>query len=66
MLPAPGYRDAGNNKRFGGLGSVGLEGSVWSTGTSGGYGIYLFFQIGALSSYSHARAHGFQLRCLSE
>ncbi|WP_294597803.1 hypothetical protein [uncultured Rikenella sp.] len=66
-IPAPGYRDAGNNKLFGALGNTGGEGSVWSSTTLNAYSIYLGLHASWLrpcNAYSHA--FGFQLRCLSE
>ncbi|WP_300400894.1 hypothetical protein [uncultured Rikenella sp.] len=65
--PAPGFRDAGNNKWFGGLGNVGGDGTVWSSAVSGTNGWRLLFYTGAMSpSATYNRAGGFQLRCLSE
>ncbi|WP_294594883.1 hypothetical protein [uncultured Rikenella sp.] len=47
--------------------SVGHYGFSWSSATSGIYGLDLNFYSQSLStSYSDSRAHGFQLRCLSE
>ncbi|WP_304708588.1 hypothetical protein [uncultured Rikenella sp.] len=66
-FPAPGYRDAGNEKRFGDLGSAGNHGASWSSTNSSVEAIYLYFH----STIFHPnralhRGYGFQLRCLSE
>ncbi|WP_304709090.1 hypothetical protein [uncultured Rikenella sp.] len=60
---APGYRERAN----GGLSSVGDGGFSWSSATSGIHGLDLDFYSQSLNtSASGSRAHGFQLRCLSE
>ncbi|WP_294594529.1 hypothetical protein [uncultured Rikenella sp.] len=42
-------------------------GFVWSSVTSDIYGLDLLFSVTSLGlGYSDYRAHGFQLRCLSE
>ena len=65
--PAPGYRDAGSNGRLGALASVGNHGFSYSSSVSGSNGVYLDFNVTSLSpSFASSRAHGFQLRCLSE
>ena len=65
--PAPGYRDAGNNGLLGELLGVGNRGFSWSSATSGIHGLGLYFHSQHLgTSHSDYRAHGFQLRCLSE
>ncbi|WP_300400623.1 hypothetical protein [uncultured Rikenella sp.] len=47
--------------------TVGYNGFSWSSATSGIYGLDLNFTSRYLyASYSDGRAHGFQLRCLSE
>ncbi len=64
---APGYRDAGHDGRLGGMMSVGHRGYSWSSAISGTNGVFLHFGATELypSSTTH-RAHGLQLRCLSE
>ncbi len=62
-VPAPGYR----NSYSGDPVYVGNYGFSWSSATSGIYGLDLNFNSQHLyASYSDYRAHGFQLRCLSE
>ncbi|WP_294599797.1 hypothetical protein [uncultured Rikenella sp.] len=61
--PAPGYR----HRDTGALVNVGRYGYSWSSAVSGNNGVFLNFGTQHLStSYSDYRAHGFQLRCLSE
>ncbi|WP_297624342.1 hypothetical protein [uncultured Rikenella sp.] len=49
------------------LGGNGLEGSLWSISASGANGIFLAFYMQNLNSKgTYYRAHGLQLRCLSE
>ena len=63
IVPAPGFR----RNASGALGDVGNEGSVWSASANGTNGVSLRFVVNAAQpGYSSARAHGFQLRCLSE
>ncbi len=63
FLPAPGHRHAYS----GGPVSVGYNGFGWSSATSGISGLDLnFHSQGLNTSNSDSRAHGFQLRCLSE
>ena len=66
--PAPGYRDAGNERRLGDLMSVGHSGYSWASTASGISGsMYLGFHVTGLNPCSTvSRAYGFQLRCLSE
>ncbi|WP_297830087.1 hypothetical protein [uncultured Rikenella sp.] len=60
---APGYRDAYS----GALGDVGSNGYSWSSATSGIGGLDLNFHSQHLNTgFSDGRAHGIQLRCLSE
>ena len=60
---APGYRSSGS----GVLGGNGLEGSLWSISARGANGIFLAFYMQNLNSKgTYYRAHGLQLRCLSE
>ncbi len=67
MYPAPGYRDYGRTGYEGALRSVGYLGYSWSSAVSGIGGQFLWFNAQDLvPSYTHHRAHGFQLRCLSE
>ncbi len=64
---APGYRDAGNNKRFGDLMRVGSNGSCWSSAFSEAYSVFLHLDTqNFASSYVTNCGHGLQLRCLSE
>ena len=66
-VPAPGFRDAGNNGRLGALTYVGYDGYSWSSSFSGTSGVFLGFYTQYLSpSYVSSRGHGLQLRCLSE
>ncbi|WP_294599293.1 hypothetical protein [uncultured Rikenella sp.] len=61
--PAPGRR----GYEEGALWGNGSEGSVWSGSPHGTGSVYLRFVMGAIqSNLSSGRAHGFQLRCLSE
>ena len=63
LFPAPGYRSSGSGAPV----SVGNNGFSWSSATSGIYGLDLNFHSQPLyTSYSDSRAHGFQLRCLTE
>ncbi len=65
--PAPGFRDAGNNGQSGNLMNVGLGGYSWSSTVSGTSGMNLNCDVAWLSpSSAYYRAHGLQLRCLSE
>ena len=64
---APGFRDAGYFNAPGRLSGVGYGGFSWSSATSGIHGLGLYFHSQHLgTSHSDYRAHGFQLRCLSE
>ncbi|WP_300829605.1 hypothetical protein [uncultured Rikenella sp.] len=66
-LPAPGFRDAGNNGRFGALAYVGHGGFSYSSSVSGSNGVYLHFYVTGLNPGSASdRGYGLQLRCLSE
>ncbi|WP_294600861.1 hypothetical protein [uncultured Rikenella sp.] len=61
--PAPGLRERAN----GGLVNVGIHGFSWSSVIGGISGLDLNFHSQILNaSASDCRAHGFQLRCLSE
>ncbi|WP_299457242.1 hypothetical protein [uncultured Rikenella sp.] len=61
--PAPGNR----HSHSGGPVNVGSHGFSWSSATSGIYGMDLYSRSQYLNtSFSDHRAHGFQLRCLSE
>ena len=63
--PAPGFRDAGNNGKFGALVNVGNNGFSWSSSVSGSNGVYLNFNTTNLNpSNVNNRAHGLQVRCL--
>ncbi|WP_300728177.1 hypothetical protein [uncultured Rikenella sp.] len=65
--PAPGFRDAGYYKGFGAFCGVGNNGFNWSSSTSGIYSPGLnFYMIYLTPGSALHRAHGFQLRCLSE
>ncbi|WP_297623872.1 hypothetical protein [uncultured Rikenella sp.] len=65
--PAPGFRDAGDNRRLGTLCSVGNSGHSYSSSVSGTVGVFLDFYAHSLSpSIAHNRGHGLPLRCLSE
>ncbi len=65
--PAPGFRDAGNNERLGGLLDVGYNGYSWSSAVSGPSGVFLNFHTQLLDPRNPSdRANGRQLRCLSE
>ncbi len=60
---APGYRghDAGVQR------NVGNSGDGWSSTAGSTNGVYLSFYMTWLNpGYTNFRAHGFQLRCLSE
>ncbi|WP_300728806.1 hypothetical protein [uncultured Rikenella sp.] len=61
--PAPGFRDRAN----GGLSYVDGDGFSYSSSVSGSNGVCLYFGVTNLypNSAGH-RAHGLQLRCLSE
>ncbi len=65
--PAPGFRDGGNNNRFGNLTGVGYDGfSSSSTASNTGHGS-LYFNMQYFNSGSTTiRGHSLQLRCLSE
>ena len=65
---APGYRDSGEQNRFGDMNGVGNNGYSWSAATRGIYGQDLLFKVTWLypSFANDSRAYGFQLRCLSE
>ncbi|WP_300829532.1 hypothetical protein [uncultured Rikenella sp.] len=66
-IPAPGYRDAGNNGRLGALANVGNSGYSWSSSFSGTSGVFLYFYTQTLyPSNVYYRGRGLQLRCLSE
>ncbi|WP_304709042.1 hypothetical protein [uncultured Rikenella sp.] len=60
---APGYRE----RTTGELMSLGKHGFSWSSETNGMHGVDLSFHTQYFDAHgaSH-RAHGFQLRCLSE
>ncbi|WP_300681735.1 hypothetical protein [uncultured Rikenella sp.] len=61
--PAPGYR----GYTSGAPGGVGSYGYSWSSAVSGIYGRFLWFHTQDLGpSDTDYRAHGRQLRCLSE
>ncbi|WP_300828838.1 hypothetical protein [uncultured Rikenella sp.] len=61
--PAPGFRGYGE----GALYYVGNGGYSWSSAASGIGGLYLSFSVTELTpSRTTYRAHGLQLRCLSE
>ncbi|WP_294599297.1 hypothetical protein [uncultured Rikenella sp.] len=61
--PAPGFRERANGE----LVSVGSNGFSYSSSVSGSNGVYLHFVVTYLNPSSAGyRAHGFQLRCLSE
>ena len=63
LRPAPGFRDHSS----GALNNVGNYGFSWSSSFSGTGGMFLNFDAQSLtSSYVGHRAHGLQLRCLSE
>ncbi|WP_300856975.1 hypothetical protein [uncultured Rikenella sp.] len=63
--PAPGCRDRGYGA--GALYGVGHSGHSWSSATSDINGLYLGFLVTSLGpSDANSRAHGLQLRCLSE
>ncbi len=65
--PAPGYRDFGRTGWEGIARSIGDHGYSLSSATSGIYGMDLYSRSQYLNtSFSDHRAHGFQLRCLSE
>ena len=67
--PAPGYRDFGRTGYEGVAKSIGNDGYSWScTPVTDGVTVrYLGFYTQSLNaSYADSRAHGFQLRCLSE
>ncbi|WP_294598983.1 hypothetical protein [uncultured Rikenella sp.] len=67
--PAPGYRDFGRTGWEGIARGIGNNGCSWScTPVTGDVTVrYLAFGTQDLyPSYAHNRAHGFQLRCLSE
>ncbi|WP_299457320.1 hypothetical protein, partial [uncultured Rikenella sp.] len=67
ILPAPGGRDFGRTSWEGIARSVGLDGYSWASATSSIYGLDLGFGVTWFSpSNTDRRAHGFQLRCLSE
>ncbi|WP_294600657.1 hypothetical protein [uncultured Rikenella sp.] len=66
---APGYRDAGNYRNPGNLINVGRDGFSRSgtPNTNNIEMLYLgFYTQGLNPTSSDFRAHGFQLRCLSE
>ena len=64
---APGFRDAGDNRRLGALCSVGHSGHSYSSSVNGTVGVFLDFYAHSLNpSNAHNRGHGLQLRCLSE
>ncbi|WP_294598768.1 hypothetical protein [uncultured Rikenella sp.] len=61
--PAPGLRDATAGILF----SVGNNGYNWSSTIHTTYGTFLDFRTTFLQpNYASNRAHGLQLRCLSE
>ncbi len=65
--PAPGFHDAGHIGRLGGLMDVGNGGYSWAVTISETDGLFLsFYTKNLTSSAASYRAHGFQLRCLSE
>ncbi|WP_304708402.1 hypothetical protein [uncultured Rikenella sp.] len=64
---APGFRDPGHHGQFGNAIYIGDFGYSWSSATNGIRGMDLNFSSQTLgASSSDYRAHGFQLRCLSE
>ncbi len=64
-VPAPGFRDAGNNGKNGDLMNVGNSGFSWSSSVSGSNGVYLNFNATNLNpSNTNNRAFGLQVRCL--
>ena len=64
--PAPGFRDAGNNKRYGTWYRVGGGGYSWSTTGARAYARFLYFNYGFLARQTNKTpgGRGFQLRCL--
>ncbi len=63
----PGFRDAGNNKGYGTLYSVGTSGFNWSSTRTDTSAHYLYFSSPWLNPEGNSsRAHGFLLRCLQE
>ncbi len=64
--PAPGFRDAGNNKRYGTWYRVGYGGYSWSSTGAGAYARFLYFNYGFLARQTNKTpgGRGFQLRCL--
>ena len=65
--PAPGFRGPGNNGRFGNLIAPGFYGYSWASTVNKTNSLFLSFDTrGITTSYSDYRAHGLQLRCLSE
>ena len=65
--PAPGFRDAGNNKGCGTLYAVGENGYSWSSTIAGSNARFLSFRYGGLNpQLNSTRAYGLPLRCLQE
>ncbi|WP_294598502.1 hypothetical protein [uncultured Rikenella sp.] len=66
-VPAPGYRDAGNYGQLGNLVYSGNDGYSWSAFVNDINALHLYFNMTAINcSIASHRAHGLQLRCLSE
>ncbi|WP_297627737.1 hypothetical protein [uncultured Rikenella sp.] len=64
---APGFRDAGDYGRLGGVVNVGGSGYSWSVATNSIHSIFLAFDPPYLyPGYAYFRGLGLQLRCLSE
>ena len=65
--PAPGFRDAGNNKGYGTLYSVGSNGYGWTSTIVSTSAHFLNFSNIWLRPEDHGnRAYGLPLRCLQE
>ncbi len=67
--PAPGFRDAGNNRGYGTLYYVGSAGYFWSSSIPAGSGnahFLDFYYYGVYPQGHNSRAYGLQLRCLQE
>ena len=65
--PAPGFRDAGNNKGYGALREVGVSGFSWSATITDSNAHFLHLLFAGVYPQSNVyRAHAFQLRCLQE
>ncbi len=67
VRPAPGYRDFGRAGWEGIARGIGNGGYSWSSSFSGTSGVFMDFATQGLHpSNAPDRAHGCQLRCLSE